>query len=105
VDTRKTVAQGWVPNRHGIPSSYVRGCRCTECTAANNARCRKSNKAHRDRNRAGLVEIDGRMVFPNPPSGHGKASTYRSYGCRCDACREANSTYKNSWKQQRGASR
>lgn len=90
---RKTVAEGWVPNQHGIISSYVRGCRCTECRAANAERQRRNQASRRldRRKKAERVEINGVLVHPDPYGRHGTVTAYTTCGCRCDACRESES--------------
>lgn len=33
---------------------------------------------------------------------HGTTTGYYKYGCRCDECRDAASTYKREWRHRRG---
>jgi len=33
---------------------------------------------------------------------HGRNSTYCNHGCRCDACRAANSEYRRAWRRRGG---
>lgn len=87
----RTVAEGWVPLRHGIPSSYVRGCRCDECRAAQAARQRSAGgggygEAHRRRNFAERTFVGGRWIAPVPDERHGREDTYKRHGCRCVRC-------------------
>lgn len=90
---RRTVSQGWVPRTHGIPSSYIRGCRCGPCTQANTDRGRRGghqlNAYHR--NKQERVEVNGRMVHPDCP--HGTRYGYVGYACRCQPCTQASSDY------------
>lgn len=78
----RTVAEGWVPIRHGIASSYNRGCRCDDCTA----RHRERLATYLSRRRALRVLVDGRLVAPLPAEKHGKVSTYVNHACRCVPC-------------------
>ena len=48
------------------------GCRCEECTIANNKRVRR-----RIEERTGMLVKGGK---------HGKAATYSNWGCRCAEC-------------------
>lgn len=65
--------EDWVVTDHGLTSSYARGCRCEECTAA---ATRYSQR--------GIPDDDPR---------HGTYAGYRS-GCRCSKCRRANADYE-----------
>jgi hypothetical protein len=96
----KTVAQGWVPIQHGIPSSYNRGCRCDECKDANAARARRTkNVEHfRKRNFARRVLVNGVPIAPLPDDRHGTCYTYNRYSCRCAACVEAKRFYTHQLK-------
>ncbi|MFE9448361.1 hypothetical protein [Streptomyces sp. NPDC006739] len=78
---------------HGHPARYAQGCRCPECRAANADRCR------------GLQER--RVADPEAAdrAGHGNASTYQNYGCRCRPCTEANSAKSLAYKQAQRAKR
>ena len=68
--------------RHGTRAAYERGCRETDCRAANALyhRLRRGT----DRDLSGLT--------------HGKRSTYVNYGCPCEPCREANQLYMAAWR-------
>lgn len=44
--------------------------------------------------------LQRKVKTPPPPHGRGR---YAHYGCRCDVCREAESTYKRAWRQSRSA--
>lgn len=96
----KTVAEGWVPVNHGIPSSYNRGCRCDECTRANRERCQRTGNAtaHRNRNLAQRVFVGGRWIAPGRDDRHGQMDTYQRFGCRCLACVRANADYQRQWR-------
>lgn len=67
---------------HGTVSSY-RYCRCQECRAA------KSDDNAR-RNRA-------RGIPPKQGLAHGTYGCYRK-GCRCDACRQANTAHHREYR-------
>lgn len=40
-------------------------------------------------------------LSPDDPR-HGSASTYRNHGCRCDACKKANTRSHLEWSHRRG---
>lgn len=64
---------------HGKRATYLAGCRCRSCRAANTAMCRQRVvRSVADPSRADRA-------------GHGKASTYSNHGCRCGACKAAHS--------------
>jgi hypothetical protein len=68
--------------RHGTYNGYVnRGCRCTDCRAANTA----FHIAAREQRRGSLSPGDPR---------HGRDDTYTNYACRCDWCRDAHTDYR-----------
>lgn len=94
----RTVAQGWVPRRHGIPSSYNRGCRCAECRYANANRQRITGNGQRwrDKQLAKRIVVDGVLMAPDRP--HGVYGTYSTYGCRCEPCKQANRDYMTAWR-------
>ena len=99
----KTVAEGWVPIRHGIPSSYNRGCHCDECREANTLRARrtKNNQIHRARNLEARVKTDdGSWYAPTAPF-HGTHDIYTRYGCRCKECCAGNAQYNATYNQSR----
>lgn len=75
--------------RHGDARKYAQGCHCTECRAAHAER-------HQEQQRR-------RMSDPAAAdrAGHGKASTYQNYACRCVPCTEANSAKSAAYKAQR----
>lgn len=105
---KKTVAEGWVPLRHGTRSSYCRGCRCDECRRANTVRHRAANSswkaAHKRRNYERRIFVAGRWVAPLPDERHGKLDTYIRHGCRCISCARANREYQSAWRARRRAS-
>lgn len=74
---------------HGDARKYAQGCRCDDCRAAHAER-------HRGQQRR-------RMSDPEAAdrAGHGNASTYQNYGCRCRPCTEANSAKSVAYKAQR----
>lgn len=71
---------------HGTPGAYKRGCSCALCVEAH----RLDHAAVPRRWRAGRL---------NPT--HGKASTYKSYGCRCRACTKANAAEYHAYMERR----
>lgn len=103
----KTVAQGWVPRTHGIPSSYTRGCRCADCTAANTARARVNGANLRLQRRKydERVTRNGQLVHPDPYGGHGTIAAYTSCGCRCSACQAVMAVYRRNLTETRAAER
>lgn len=69
--------------RHGIATTYNRGCRCGQCVE-NNYQRQKFNGFKREvRVRAGFVDVSKMK--------HGKRSTYINWGCRCEPCSKAHS--------------
>lgn len=70
-----------VPLTHGY-SGYRRGCRCSECRAANAAR-----SLHR------------RSRGEAPEQAHGTRGGYNNYGCRCAPCTAANSAASAAYKR------
>lgn len=78
-----------VDHGHGDHRTYAKGCRCTRCRAANAERCRRQQER-----RISDPEAADR-------AGHGKASTYQNYNCRCRPCTEANSAKSLAYKAQR----
>lgn len=106
----KTVAEGWVPLRHGIPSSYNRGCHCDECRAANAARARNTgnNRNHRTRNFEERVWVETATIsywyaVKVDRENHGTHDCYTRFGCRCPECVRGNALYQKSRRQaQRG---
>lgn len=73
----------------GDHRTYAKGCRCDDCRAANVERCRRQQER-----RVSDPEAADR-------AGHGKASTYQNYDCRCRPCTEANSAKSVAYKAQR----
>lgn len=78
-----------VDHGHGDYRTYAKGCRCTDCRAANAKRQRGQQ-----RRRVADPEAADR-------AGHGNASTYQNYGCRCRPCTEANSAKSLAYKARR----
>ncbi|MFC8490681.1 hypothetical protein ACFUJU_07725 [Streptomyces sp. NPDC057235] len=68
----------------GTEAAYIRHIRRKEPSCAE---CRAAHSAHQRR------RIAERAADPAAAdrAGHGKATTYCNYGCRCPACAEANS--------------
>lgn len=68
-----------VDHGHGDHRTYQKGCRCDAC---------------RDAYRLYAAELRARRAG-DPSSadraGHGKPSTYKNHGCRCEPCSKANS--------------
>lgn len=77
--------EGDAMTSHGKLTSYRHGCRCEPCVAANSAQCVADREARRERR----VEFGGRLVADLPFKSHGKLSTYKNHGCRCEPCAEA----------------
>ncbi|MGE3795955.1 MAG: hypothetical protein AB7I38_18795 [Dehalococcoidia bacterium] len=104
----KTVAEGWVPQRHGIPSSYNRGCRCDECRSANAVRHQAAihsyKGANQRRNYAKRTFVAGRWIAPLPDEKHGKVGTYTRHGCRCISCTRAYREHQAAYRARRSAS-
>lgn len=68
-----------VDHGHGDYRTYGKGCRCDDC--------REAQRVH---------GIEQRAKWARDPeaadrAGHGKPSTYKNYGCRCEPCSKANS--------------
>lgn len=64
-------------SRHGTPYSYRKGCRCSECCAANTRSVKASRQRRTDRLATG--EADSSQIR------HGR-SAYTNWGCRCAIC-------------------
>lgn len=80
-----------VDHGHGHPDTYQKGCRCGACRDANRVRCAQQ-RAARAKNPAAADR-----------AGHGKASTYKNYGCRCTPCSKANTAVVTAYKARRRA--
>lgn len=78
-----------VNHGHGDHRTYAKGCHCARCRAANVERCRRQQER-----RISDPEAADR-------AGHGNASTYQNYACRCRPCTEANSVKSAAYKAQR----
>lgn len=80
-----------VDHGHGDYRTYIKGCRCDDC--------REGHRIH-------TAEIR-KQRFQDPKAadraGHGKASTYKNYGCRCEACSKANTADVNVFRAKRRA--
>lgn len=74
---------------HGDARKYAQGCHCTDCRAGNAER-------HRE-------QQERRVADPKAAdrAGHGSASTYQNYGCRCRPCTDANAVKSAAYKAQR----
>lgn len=79
---------------HGIASTYRSAryaCRCSECREANNTLVVQERA-----NRNARLQKDPTLVE------HGKSTTYRNWGCRCQPCSEDHSreckAYQDSLK-------
>ena len=80
-----------VDHGHGDHRTYAKGCRCAAC---------------RDANRIHHAEL--RATWKADPSsadraGHGKPSTYKNHGCRCEKCTAANTAAVLAYKARRRA--
>ena len=64
----------------GKGSLYEAGCRCAVCMGAHNAKHRELR-----------AKRAARRPEDNPLLWHGKLSTYKNHGCRCEACARAGS--------------
>lgn len=73
----------------GDARKYAQGCRCTECRAGNAERHREQQQR--------------RVSDPKAAdrAGHGNASTYQNYRCRCRPCTDANAVKSAAYKAQR----
>ncbi|MFB7738273.1 hypothetical protein ACFC08_28570 [Streptomyces sp. NPDC056112] len=80
-----------VPIPHGRIGGYRRGCRCPQCRQANTAAVTRS-KAKRAKDPTAADR-----------AGHGKATTYGNYGCRCAPCKAAQSRRNAFYFQRRQA--
>jgi hypothetical protein len=78
---------------HGSGSLYRQGCRCKKCRVAHTART-----IRRTAERTRLLAADPSLAP------HGRASTYRNWGCRCRPCTTANSEYCAAYKRSRAVS-
>ena len=78
-----------VDHGHGDYRTYAKGCRCDDCRDAQRVRCAamRADRA-KDPSRADRA-------------GHGKASTYKNYKCRCAECSAANTADVNAYKARR----
>lgn len=76
------------PLSHGY-AGYQRGCRCADCNSGH-TRYEARKRAER---RADPARADR--------AGHGKATTYNNYGCRCPACKDAQSAKNAAYRQAR----
>ena len=88
--------RGVTDGRHGVLASYVKGCRCDECRAANAAysvtiRARQPKRPRKPRSDKGVKRK------PDGPKAHGTFSAYK-HPCRCDECRAAAATYNAEWR-------
>ncbi|MFE7954442.1 hypothetical protein [Streptomyces sp. NPDC057413] len=75
---RRAPGRPTVDHGHGDHRTYIKGCRCTRCREAMRVRA-----------------VEKRAAWRSAPSaadraGHGKLSTYKNYGCRCEPCKAAN---------------
>lgn len=75
--------------RHGRATTYKSGCRCPACREANRVYQAAANKR-----RAADPTLADR-------AGHGRASTYINYACRCAPCRYANSRRLQGQRERR----
>lgn len=78
-----------VDHGHGHYITYAKGCRCDAC-----------RNAHRIDAAERRVRWSSNSVGADR-AGHGKASTYRNYGCRCTACSAANSRANKEYRGRR----
>ena len=76
---------------HGTKSTYVMGCRCAECRAANTER----NNVNRWLRSARVHEL--------PPEKHGLYSTYTNWMCRCEACATTGAEMQRVHRAKRAA--
>lgn len=80
-------------------NGYNRGCRCEVCKQAAIDHQRTVTRARF----AERVDIDGQLVAVTVPEDrHGRYSTYRKWGCRCDACRAVARSMQKATRSKRG---
>lgn len=79
-----------VDHGHGDHRTYIKGCRCADCREAMRVRAAEKRAAWRSDPAAAAR------------AGHGKLSTYKNYGCRCEPCTAANT---EATRAQRAARR
>lgn len=86
--------------RHSA-NAYKNGtCLCDVCRQAHTNHQRVVKRARF----AAREDIDGVLIAVTvPEENHGRASTYRNYGCRCDACCAAEAEKKAERKRARTA--
>jgi hypothetical protein len=73
--------------KHGTETAYTwHRCRCQTCRATWSVRTRARVWARMEKRKL----VDGRLVAPLSADCHGKGSTYRNWGCRCEPCTAAN---------------
>lgn len=75
--------------QHGDPRRYSNGCRCPKCRTAH-------AKRHREQSLRRAADPANADL-----AGHGKASTYQNYRCRCRPCTAANSAKSVAYRAQR----
>lgn len=78
-----------VDHGHGDHRTYGKGCRCADCREAQRVR-----------------GIEQRAKWAQDPAaadraGHGKPSTYKNYGCRCEPCSKANSADVAAFRERK----
>lgn len=75
--------------RHGHANTYKNGCRCDACREAN-----RVYQASANSRRAADPSLADR-------AGHGRASTYINYRCRCTPCRDAAAARNREQRERR----
>jgi len=72
---------------HGNASTYEAGCRCDDCRGAHRVKQRRMRALRIVR---GLLDP---TLIP-----HGTRTGYSGWGCKCEACSEAEMTYHRNRK-------
>lgn len=76
--------------KHGLNGYTNYGCRCDECSEANNAYMSTFRRSRRG------------TLAPDDPR-HGTSNGYTNYGCRCQSCTEVHSAQRARWAAARAA--
>jgi hypothetical protein len=87
--------------RHSA-NAYKNGtCVCEVCRSAHTNEKRLVRRARY----AAREDIDGTLIaVAVPEENHGRASTYRNYGCRCESCGAAESAKTVERRKREAAS-
>lgn len=77
---------------------------CRECRLLADRRKRRK-EGHAERERAAYLNRVERLVADPSLKPHGRASTYKNWGCRCEACTAAHTAACNAYDATRGVRR